>query len=79
MIIKMPKPQIIKYKKNRIEVYRLNFYAPGCNGLFVTVWRVFTYYLNLLVGGILMSFGFARKKSVTQDHHQTTDKVSHDV
>ncbi|NLJ85508.1 MAG: flippase-like domain-containing protein [Firmicutes bacterium] len=51
----------------------------GLIGLFVTVWRVFTYYLNLLVGGILMSFGFARKKSVTQDHHQTTDKVSHDV
>lgn len=41
-------------------------------GLFVTVWRGFTYYLNLLVGGLLMSAGLMRKKSGS-----VTDESSH--
>ncbi|NMB25105.1 MAG: flippase-like domain-containing protein [Firmicutes bacterium] len=41
-------------------------------GLFVTVWRGFTYYLNLLAGGLLMSAGLMRKKPVSM-----TDESSH--
>jgi uncharacterized protein (TIRG00374 family) len=33
----------------------------GLIGLFVTLWRGFTYYLNLATGGILMAIGIARR------------------
>ena len=42
----------------------------GLIGLFVTVWRGFTYYLSLVVGGLLMSVGLMRKRPVP-------DKQSH--
>lgn len=37
----------------------------GLIGLFVTVWRGFTYYFNLAIGGLLMAVGIAKSNSVS--------------
>lgn len=39
----------------------------GIIGLFVTVWRGFTYYLNLIIGGVMMAAGIVRKKATPEN------------
>jgi uncharacterized protein (TIRG00374 family) len=46
----------------------------GLIGLFVTVWRAFTYYLNLAVGGVLMAVGIVRSNSMPSAQLQTIDE-----
>ncbi|NMB46238.1 MAG: flippase-like domain-containing protein [Firmicutes bacterium] len=43
----------------------------GLIGLFVTVWRGFTYYLNLAIGGLLMAAGIARSNSLPIEEQPT--------
>ncbi|HPZ12827.1 MAG TPA: lysylphosphatidylglycerol synthase transmembrane domain-containing protein [Bacillota bacterium] len=38
----------------------------GLIGLFVTVWRAFTYYLNLIVGGVLMAVSMIKKNTPSE-------------
>ncbi|HAI85423.1 MAG TPA: hypothetical protein DCL63_00350 [Firmicutes bacterium] len=42
-------------------------------GLFVAVWRMITYYLNLALGGVLMALGFMRRGSGPPDRITRAD------
>ena len=46
----------------------------GLIGIFVTIWRAFTYYLNLAIGGVLMAVGIVRSNSVPASQSQPIDE-----